>query len=87
LLHFYTFFSDEVQKEYGNLIGLEEYKDSINNILWDCGFSPLYSRNPYDVIFIICVINSSDDPFDPIEVFHEIYSIMYADLTEEPFAE
>jgi hypothetical protein len=80
LLHFYIFFADGAENEYGSFIGLEEYKSSINNILWDCGFSPLYSRNPYDVIFIICVVNS-DEAITPLEMFQEIYCSMYLDYT------
>ncbi len=51
----------------------ETFREELNNILYRCGFSPLYFGNPYDWLFLFCsylVLNE----VSPLDVFRGILS-------------
>ena len=50
-------------------IAYEEYVDDLNNILFEANLPPLYAGNPYDWLFMCCVIEEA-----PLDAFREILS-------------
>ena len=53
----------------------DDYKEELNALLFDCGFSELYYGNPYDWLFMYCALNER-----PLDVFRGALSEV---LTEE----
>jgi len=49
----------------------QSFEDELNDILYDCGFSPLYAGNPYDWFFLFCSANAEND-ISPLDMFREI---------------
>ena len=71
-LFFYWFwvqYSLEMHSEWNE----ETFQEEMNNILYRCGFSPLYYGNPYDWLFLYCS-NFVLNDFSPLDVFRDILS-------------
>lgn len=79
LLKFYSFFM-HVGKE--NAEGDDDqFCVETNDMLIECGYSPLYFRNPYDFIFMYCATRSHDKTCDidmnqPLEELKDIMADM-----------
>lgn len=67
LLHFYVCFADK-----NSNYSFDDYLESADDMLFECGYSSLYYRNPYDWMFLYCA--SHDNPKN---VFHEIMDLMF----------
>ena len=78
ILHFYSMFSVyETGNDKGTGMDVPDYEsyiDSVNDMLFECGYSSLYSRNPYDWMFMHCATNDY-----PLERFHQIMNVMFFD--------
>lgn len=67
LLYFYSYWvTDFLNRQ--NLGNYDGFVDELNDILFDCGYSPLYIGNPYDWLFLYC----SACPSNPLDVFRGI---------------
>lgn len=80
LLKFYSFFmhvgKDNAKEDIG------EFYDETNDMLIECGYSPLYCKNPYDWIFMYCAACSHDKDCDvdinqPLEELKDIMADMF----------
>ena len=47
------------------------FKDELNDVLFGCGFSPLYAGNPYDWLFLYCSACNTDD-YTPLDRFRGV---------------
>ena len=70
LLKFYIYASDE-----DNFGMFDDFKDETNDLLNECGYHPLYYRNPYDWIFLHCF--KMEDPLDEFQSILE--DMLYLD--------
>lgn len=79
LLKFYSFFmhvgKDNAEED------IDEFCVETNDMLIECGYSPLYPRNPYDWIFMYCAACSHDKDRDvdinqPLEELKDIMADM-----------
>lgn len=78
LFYFFLFFDNEDLNDYLQQVNdreedldtiFDSFYSDLNFELWKLGFSQLYSRNPYDWLFMLCATQD-----EPIEVFRDIYS-------------
>ena len=52
-----------------------DYREQMNALLYECGFSTLYDGNPYDWLFLFCTwscTQENDDYHRPLDVFRSI---------------
>ena len=49
--------------------GYKIFWAEIDDVLYSCGLSPLYIKNPYDCLFLYCSYHYDDVGFTPLEVF------------------
>ena len=52
-----------------------DYREQLNALLNECGFSPLYDGNPYDWLFLFCTwccTQANSDYHKPLDVFRTI---------------
>ncbi len=66
-LHFFVFY-----KAKGNTFN--DYKHEINALLSECGFSPLYSKEPLDFVFLTCAQSKS-----PMKSFSLMWNLALQD--------
>lgn len=66
LLYFYKFYEHDCKKkrdtkDISNDFSLlySEFEIALDNLLYECGFVQLYSRNPYDRFFLSCAKNQN----------------------------
>lgn len=71
----------EIGYEYEFIeVDIEDYISEINAELNDCGFSPLYFGNPYDWLFMYCVVS---DPVRPLNAFRAIIQTVLIDTESD----
>jgi len=71
LLYFYKYWANDYlsDKKTGNLDG---FRDELNDVLFECGFSLLYVGNPYDWLFLYCASCATGDS-TPIDLFRDLF--------------
>jgi len=70
LLSFYDYWvSDYLSSE--NSGDYDSFVEGLNDVLYECGFSPLYAGNPYDWLFLYCSA-CADDGYTPLDRFRGI---------------
>ena len=80
------FFAEKKRKEYCSEL-LADFWLETNDMLLECGFGPLYGRNPYDWLFLHCASCCHDadseadgDLLQPLDEFKDIMGAMvYSD--------
>lgn len=68
LLEFYAFYEDarlHHMDEDGRYGDVDDFETEIGGLLVRCGFGELYSRNPYDYMFLYCA--RQDRPLDSLQ--------------------
>ena len=70
LLSFYNYWVNDFleRKKEGDIDG---FTAGLNDVLFECGFSPLYAGNPYDWLFLYCSACTTED-FTPLDRFRGI---------------
>ena len=63
LLMFFITYAESFETE------LDEFVSNVDYHLEECGFPLLYPANPYDRIFLLCVLNDN-----PLDYFRDIFS-------------
>ena len=63
LLMFFITYAENFETE------LDEFVSNVDYHLEECGFPLLYPANPYDRIFLLCVLNDN-----PLDYFRDIFS-------------
>ncbi|MCR5088482.1 MAG: hypothetical protein K6C08_03080, partial [Oscillospiraceae bacterium] len=69
-LYFYWYWVKDILKEYPEGDD-ENFVTELNNILYTCGYGPLYYGNPYDWLFLYCSA-CKDNGTSPLDVFRGI---------------
>lgn len=69
-LYFYWYWVKDKMKAYPEG-DKESFFTELDNILYRCGFGPLYYGNPYDWLFLYCAA-CKDNESRPLDVFREI---------------
>jgi len=54
-----------------SLGGFDGFIEGLNDVLFKCGFSPLYAGNPYDWLFLYCSACTTED-YTPLDRFRGI---------------
>ena len=66
LLKFHNFYvnayNDDEQTTYDNL---QDFYAELNNVLYDCGFAPIYERHSFDCLLLFCA-----NSLEPIDTLH-----------------
>ena len=70
LLYFYEYWVNDYLSGQ-NRGDYDGFVDGLNDVLFDCGFSPLYIGNPYDWLFLFCSACAADD-YTPLDRFRGI---------------
>ena len=60
LLYFYDYWVSDFL-DGRNAGDYDGFTTGINDVLFDCGFSPLYVGNPYDWLFLYCSACADQD--------------------------
>ena len=78
LFAFYNIFSKLKQDKKTNLVnGFDTYSDTIDEILYKCGYVQMYWKHPYDWMFGYCA--GATEPLDELRALIEAF---YLDLEE-----
>ena len=67
LLYFYYYWVNDFLTG-SNEGDYDGFSEGLNDILDECGFSPLYAGNPYDWLFLYCSACAIDD-YSPLDRF------------------
>ena len=70
LLYFYDYWTRDYLSRQ-NIGDYDGFVDELNDILYECGFSPLYIGNPYDWLFLYCCACAVGD-YTPLDKFRSI---------------
>lgn len=70
LLYFYSYWVTDYLKDQ-NIGDYDGFVAELNDIMFDCGFSPLYIGNPYDWLILYCSACSGED-CNPLDIFRGI---------------
>ena len=67
IIFFYSYWYWERMEAQKSLVELDEFENSLSDLLDEINFSPLYYGNPYDWLYLYCAITDR-----PLDTFREI---------------
>lgn len=71
LLYFYSYWTKNLLS-YDKQGDYDAFRDELNTILFDCGYSELYVGNPYDWLFLYCSATGESEQGSPVDVLRDI---------------
>ena len=76
ILYFYIFFFELINENEEDIRNNAlDFYEEINTVLFDCGFSQIYMRHPFDYLIVFCAMSP-----DPLETFWELNLMRYKEV-------
>lgn len=72
IICFYDFYQKASNK--GGFENFNDFREEIDNKLWECGLAPLYPRHPFDAIMMACAASK-----EPLDKFKEVNALRYSE--------